>query len=70
MLLHYLVKYLSSKDCHVQGVIEANYLSGKISKKSSHPPYKTSHDRLDITAVTEKKMLQQMAVHDQQTASQ
>jgi len=92
MSLHYLVKYLCSKNCHAQKVIEANchvrlrhskssfkYLSDKniyyyllfnsVTKKRPRRTYKKSHYRLYTTAVTKKKMLQQNAVHYQQSVS-
>ena len=82
MSLNYRVKYLRSKNCHAQELIQTNchvrlghsklflkYLPfNSVRKRHSHQPYKKSHYRLYTTAVT-KKALQQNAVRDQQLIS-
>ena len=50
----FLVKYLLVKS---------------ITKGCSHRPYKKSRYEMDTTAVTKIPMLQQYAVHDQQSVS-
>ena len=89
MSLHYLVKYLCSKNRNAEEVIEAFYrvrlshsknslkisvwknilFLNSVTKRRSHWSYKKSHYRLYTTAVTKKEMLQQNAIHDQQSVS-
>ena len=83
--LHYLVKKIRHAQevieakCHVR-LSHSKKLSwniclvkcllfNSVTKRRLHWPYKKSHYRMYTTVVTKKKMLQQYAVHDQQSVS-